>query len=60
MKSLVAEAYRWYACFLCRQEGQGLVEYTLLLVLVAVVAIASLTGLGDTIVTKLYGLSTSF
>jgi pilus assembly protein Flp/PilA len=34
-------------------EGQGLVEYALILSLVAVVAIVALTGLGTAIVTEL-------
>lgn len=32
-----------------RQEGQGLVEYTFVLVLIAIVVIASLTLFGDAI-----------
>jgi pilus assembly protein Flp/PilA len=36
-----------------REEGQGLVEYTLILALVSIVAITVLTDLGDAIVTKL-------
>jgi pilus assembly protein Flp/PilA len=35
--------------YLPREKGQGLVEYALILVLVAVVVIALLTLLGDTI-----------
>ena len=40
-------AQRW-------EKGQGLAEYSLMLVLIAVIAIAALTGLGQTIVGKLY------
>jgi Flp pilus assembly pilin Flp len=43
-----------------RQEGQGLVEYTLLIALIAFVVIAALSSLGTTIITKLYGLANSF
>lgn len=43
-----------------RAEGQGLVEYTLLVALIAFVAISSVTTLGQTIVTKLYTLGASF
>ncbi|MGI8552861.1 MAG: Flp family type IVb pilin [Dehalococcoidia bacterium] len=35
------------------ESGQGLAEYGLILALIAVVAIAALTGLGSAIVTKL-------
>jgi len=35
--------------FLPRQEGQGLVEYAMILVLVAIVVIASMLLLGPTI-----------
>ncbi|MGI8551135.1 MAG: Flp family type IVb pilin [Dehalococcoidia bacterium] len=35
------------------EEGQGLAEYGLILALIAVVAIAALTGLGSALVTKL-------
>ncbi|MGI8553037.1 MAG: Flp family type IVb pilin [Dehalococcoidia bacterium] len=35
------------------ESGQGLAEYGLILALIAVVAIAALTGLGAAIVTKL-------
>ncbi len=41
------------------EEGQGLVEYTLLIALIAFVAIASVSTLGEAIVTKLYTLGGS-
>ncbi|MGI8553971.1 MAG: Flp family type IVb pilin [Dehalococcoidia bacterium] len=40
-------------------SGQGLAEYGLILALIAVVAIAALTGLGGAIVTKLQQLTNS-
>jgi Flp pilus assembly pilin Flp len=40
-----------------REEGQALVEYTLILALVSVVAIGVLTGIGGEIVTKLTSVS---
>jgi Flp pilus assembly pilin Flp len=36
-----------------KDEGQALVEYTLILALVSIVAITVLTGIGTAIVTKL-------
>jgi Flp pilus assembly pilin Flp len=36
-----------------KDEGQALVEYTLILALVSIVAITVLTGIGKNIVTKL-------
>jgi pilus assembly protein Flp/PilA len=36
-----------------REEGQALVEYTLILALVSVVAIGTLTLIGENVVTKL-------
>ena len=35
--------------FFAKEEGQGLVEYALILVLIAVVVIAALTALGENI-----------
>jgi Flp pilus assembly pilin Flp len=43
----------WTRAQLAKEEGQALVEYTLILALVSVVAIAALTGLGEAIVEKL-------
>lgn len=37
--------------FIPREEGQGLVEYALIIVLVAIVVIAALTALGGTVQT---------
>ena len=42
-----------------REEGQALVEYTLILALVSVVAIAALTSIGTEIVTKLDSVVTA-
>jgi Flp pilus assembly pilin Flp len=36
------------------ESGQGLAEYSLMLVLIALLAIAALTTLGQTIISKLY------
>jgi Flp pilus assembly pilin Flp len=41
------------------ENGQGLVEYTLILALVSVFAVAAATTLGTTIVTRLFSLSGS-
>lgn len=43
----------WTRSQIMKDEGQALVEYTLILALVSVVAIAALTGLGGAIVEKL-------
>jgi len=40
-------------------DGQGLVEYVLILALVSVFALVALTGLGQAIITKLYTLAGS-
>jgi pilus assembly protein Flp/PilA len=53
----IVNAQRWLRWCNDPERGQGLVEYILILALVAVIVIASLTGLGNTIVSKLYTLS---
>jgi Flp pilus assembly pilin Flp len=42
-----------------KEEGQALVEYTLILALVSIVAIGVLTGIGAAIVTKLEAVETA-
>jgi Flp pilus assembly pilin Flp len=42
-----------------KDEGQALVEYTLILALVSIVAITVLTGIGTAIVQKLEAVSTA-
>jgi Flp pilus assembly pilin Flp len=59
VSATILTAKLWLSRLHERIRGQGLVEYVLILALVAVVAIVSLTGLGQTIVTKLYTLSNS-
>lgn len=49
---MMYQAYFWLKNFLgtfSREEGQGLVEYALILVLIAIVVIAALTTTGQTI-----------
>jgi Flp pilus assembly pilin Flp len=41
-----------------REEGQGMVEYTLVLALISVIAIAALTGIGGYVGSLLDGVST--
>lgn len=43
----------------CREEGQGMVEYGLIIALVAVVAIAGLIILGPAVASLFTGLGTS-
>lgn len=42
-----------------KEEGQALVEYTLILALVSIVAITVLTGIGTAIVSKLETVKTA-
>lgn len=49
---MMYQAYFWLKNFLgkfSREEGQGLVEYALILVLIAIVVIAALTATGTSI-----------
>ena len=50
LKKRVYLAYR----LLLNQSGQGLVEYSMLLMLLAMVVISTLIGLGETVDTDLY------
>lgn len=59
MTSFAKGAQSWLIRFRNRDKGQGLVEYTLILSLVSIVAIVAVTNLGTTIVDKLYTLSNS-
>jgi pilus assembly protein Flp/PilA len=49
---MMYQAYFWLKNFLgkfSREEGQGLVEYALILVLIAIIVIAALTATGESI-----------
>lgn len=47
--SRLKTAFAEFASTVKREEGQGLVEYALILVLVSIVAIAALTALGTNV-----------
>ena len=62
MVMIQAKAYSMYAAFrdrLEREEGQALVEYALILALIAVVTIAVLQAIGVNVSTILNKVSTS-
>ena len=59
MADFALAVQRWALRLKQWQKGQGLVEYTLILALVSIVAVAAVTDLGNTIVTKLFTLSNS-
>ena len=46
---ILQNVMNWLAKFDTEEEGQGMVEYALILVLVSVVAIVALTAVGDNI-----------
>jgi Flp pilus assembly pilin Flp len=50
---------RWAHRVCNPEDAQGLVEYALILGLASIVAVAAVTDLGSTIVTKLFTLSNS-
>ena len=51
--------YTWIASLRDREEGQALVEYALILALIAVVSIAALTALGTGVSTQLQAIATA-
>lgn len=57
MAELVTAINLWLQARANSEEGQGLAEYGLILALIAVVAIAALTGLGAQIVATLQSVT---
>lgn len=54
---------RWYMLFenlVCREEGQNLVEYSLVVALIALGAVASMKGLAHAVSTAFGSISTTF
>ena len=56
---LYFQAKEFFSKLVARQEGQGLVEYALILVLIAIVVIAALLILGPTIANVFNKISTN-
>jgi Flp pilus assembly pilin Flp len=59
MANFALAVRRWARRVPGSEDAQGLVEYTLILALVSIVAVVAVTDLGSTIVTKLFTLSNS-
>ena len=53
------ELYVWLNKLLKREEGQGLVEYALIIFLVAIVVVFALTALGNEVSTIFGNITTS-
>jgi pilus assembly protein Flp/PilA len=56
---LIARAQMWVMSLRDREEGQALVEYALILALIAVVCIGALTTLGTNVESKLNDIATA-
>ena len=56
---LVISGQTWVTRLRERQEGQALVEYALILALIAVVSIAALTTLGGNVATQLGNIASA-
>ncbi len=59
MRNAIITLHNRIWTWLTREEGQGLVEYALILVLIAVVAVAALTLLGGKVTSELSTVSSS-
>jgi Flp pilus assembly pilin Flp len=60
LSSTTTVAYSIIASLRDREKGQALVEYTLILVLVALVSVAALTILGGNVASFLSSVASSF
>ncbi|MGA2192025.1 MAG: Flp family type IVb pilin [Nitrospirota bacterium] len=59
MMDYILSLYTRSKCFMSDQKGQALVEYALILALIAVAVVAILGGLGTTIGNKLNTVNTT-